>query len=248
MSDSVNAGRRQQYLDAMGITRYVLREPTVVGEASAVAEPEPHAPRREMPVVAVPPLSSGGGEGASGLDMLRAEVASCTACDLHASRTRTVFGVGDASAELMIVGEAPGADEDRQGEPFVGRAGQLLTAMLHAIGLSRDAVYIANVLKCRPPGNRNPSAEEVAACQPFLHRQLALIKPKVMLAVGGIAAHNLLDTDEAVGRLRNRVHFYGEEHTPLLVTYHPAYLLRRPEEKAKVWQDLQKLHGMLHEG
>jgi len=246
----VNAGRRQQYLDAMGITRYVLRdEPAATGDGQIANEPElPSIAHQEMPAEEVQPQQPEEKGGTDAWDMLKAEVAACTACELHSSRTRTVFGVGNESAELMIVGEAPGADEDRQGEPFVGRAGQLLTAMLHAIGLARDAVYIANVLKCRPPGNRNPSVAEVAACQPFLHRQLALIRPKVMLAVGGIAAHNLLDTDEAVGRLRNRVHFYGEERTPLLVTYHPAYLLRRPEEKAKVWQDLQKLHGMLHGG
>ena len=246
----MNAGRRQQYLDAMGITRYVLRdEPAAAGDGQIVNEAEPpSAEHQEMPAVEVQPQQPEEKGGKEAWDALKAEVAACTACELHASRTRTVFGVGNESAELMIVGEAPGADEDRQGEPFVGRAGQLLTAMLHAIGLARDAVYIANVLKCRPPGNRNPSVAEVAACQPFLRRQLVLIRPKVMLAVGGIAAHNLLDTDEAVGRLRNRVHFYGEERTPLLVTYHPAYLLRRPEEKAKVWQDLQKLHGMLHGG
>nr|WP_305800222.1 uracil-DNA glycosylase [Thiolapillus sp.] len=234
----------------MGITRYVLRdEPAAAGDGQIVNEAEPPTvAHQEMPAVEVQPQQTEEKGGAEAWDVLKAEVAACTACELHASRTRTVFGVGNESAELMIVGEAPGADEDRQGEPFVGRAGQLLTAMLHAIGLARDAVYIANVLKCRPPGNRNPSVAEVAACQPFLRRQLALIRPKVMLAVGGIAAHNLLDTDEAVGRLRNRVHFYGEERTPLLVTYHPAYLLRRPEEKAKVWQDLQKLHGMLHGG
>lgn len=241
----MDIGRRQQYLDAMGITRYVQRE-------QAVADIPPKTIQHEKPADKMPvsepretivPVSTQHADWAT----LRNKVASCTACDLHASRTQTVFGVGDETARLLIVGEAPGADEDRQGEPFVGRAGQLLNAMLQAVGLARETVYIANVLKCRPPGNRNPNAEEVAACQPFLLQQLSLIKPKLMLAVGGIAAHNLLDTDEAVGRLRKRVHYYGEAGTPLLVTYHPAYLLRRPEEKAKVWQDLQKLHGMLNE-
>ncbi|WP_456413370.1 uracil-DNA glycosylase [Thiolapillus sp.] len=238
----MDASRRQQYLDAMGIPRYVMREPPAADPSSGAAgagESTPAAPESGNP-------GADATERQSAWAALRAEVASCTACELHASRTQTVFGVGNESAQLMIVGEAPGAEEDRQGEPFVGRAGQLLNAMLHAIGLAREAVYIANILKCRPPGNRNPTAEEVAKCQPFLVRQLSLVKPKVMLAVGGVAAHNLLHTDEAVGRLRNRIHSYGEDRIPLLVTYHPAYLLRRPEEKAKVWQDLQKLHGMLH--
>jgi len=240
----MDAGRRQQYLDAMGITRYVMRGSTAAD--SVVAESESSAVPKETQVSVNPKQTKKTGKQTPDWDVLKAEVAACTACGLHTSRTRTVFGVGDESADLMVVGEAPGADEDRQGEPFVGRAGQLLTAMLHAIGLAREAVYIANVLKCRPPGNRNPGAEEVTACQPFLRQQLSLIKPKVMLAVGGVAAHNLLNTDEPVGRLRNRVHLYGEGRIPMLVTYHPAYLLRRPEEKAKAWQDLQKLHGMLY--
>ncbi len=241
------SGHRQQYLDAMGIIRYVPREPLATKHAQAAAEVEELVAADQ-----IAPYRETGGAGVreqqSPWDELRARVASCTACDLHATRTHTVFGTGDTSARLMIVGEAPGADEDRQGEPFVGRAGQLLNAMLLAIGLPRDAVYIANILKCRPPGNRNPDAGEMSACQPFLQQQMALINPQVLLAVGGVAAHSLLDTDEAVGRLRNRIHVYGEKRTPLLVTYHPAYLLRRPEEKAKVWQDLQKLHGMLHGG
>ncbi|BAN69620.1 DNA polymerase bacteriophage-type [endosymbiont of unidentified scaly snail isolate Monju] len=170
-------------------------------------------------------------------DGLAAAVAGCRACGLCETRTQTVFGVGDRNARLMVIGEAPGAEEDRQGEPFVGRAGQLLDRMLEAIGLSRDQAYIANVLKCRPPGNRDPRAEEVVACRGWLDRQIALVQPEFILSVGGVAAKNLLETDEAVGRLRRRVHHYRE--TPLRVTYHPAYLLRRPEEKAKAWIDLQ---------
>lgn len=176
---------------------------------------------------------------------LQVRVAACRACELHRTRTQTVFGVGNPDADLLIIGEAPGADEDRQGEPFVGRAGQLLTAMLQAIGLKRQDVYIANILKCRPPGNRNPSIEEAAACQGFLHRQIALIKPKLILSVGAVSARNLLSTDEAVGRLRRRRHEYGDPCLPLLVTYHPAYLLRRPEEKAKAWEDLQRVADIL---
>ena len=168
---------------------------------------------------------------------LRTAVSTCTACDLHSTRTQTVFGVGDPNAEWMIIGEAPGADEDQQGEPFVGRAGQLLNNMLKALGLQREQVFIANILKCRPPENRNPRPEEVAQCEAFLQRQVALVKPKIILAVGGVAAHNLLKVDTPVSRLRGQVHHY--DNVPLVVTYHPAYLLRKPTEKAKSWVDLK---------
>ncbi len=168
---------------------------------------------------------------------LQVAVSSCTACELHKTRTQTVFGVGDHAAEWMIIGEAPGADEDQQGEPFVGRAGQLLNNMLKALGLQREQVFIANILKCRPPENRNPQPEEIVHCEAFLQRQVALVKPKVILAVGGVAAHNLLKVDTAVSKLRGQLHHYGE--TPLVVTYHPAYLLRKPSEKRKSWADLK---------
>ncbi len=168
-------------------------------------------------------------------------VSTCRQCALSKTRTQTVFGVGNQQADLMIVGEAPGGEEDRQGQPFVGRAGQLLTAMLKAIGLSREQVYIANVLKCRPPGNRDPMPQEVEACRAYLDQQIALIQPRLILSVGGVSAKNLLQTDQPVGRLRGRTHQYAATRTPLMVTYHPAYLLRRPEEKAKVWMDLQQV-------
>jgi DNA polymerase len=158
---------------------------------------------------------------------------------LHSCRNRTVFGVGDRNARWLIVGEAPGAEEDQQGEPFVGRAGRLLDSMLQAIGLRRDQVFIANVLKCRPPGNRNPAPEEVAQCLPYLERQIALLQPSILLAVGSIAAQNLLATDVPVGRLRGQLHAFGSARTPLVVTYHPAYLLRSPGEKRKSWEDLK---------
>jgi len=170
---------------------------------------------------------------------LRACVAGCTRCALHVTRTQTVFGTGDCHAGWMIIGEAPGADEDRQGEPFVGRAGQLLNEMLHAAGYQREQVYITNILKCRPPGNRNPLPEEVMCCQDYLVRQIELVQPKIILALGGIAAQNLLHTEVSVGRLRGIRHSYGESGIPLVVTYHPAYLLRSPLEKRKVWEDLQ---------
>jgi len=169
---------------------------------------------------------------------LQLAVSHCVACDLANSRTNTVFGVGDVNADWMIVGEAPGADEDRQGEPFVGRAGQLLNNMLLAIGLKREQVYIANILKCRPPNNRDPHPEEVVKCEPFLKRQVELVNPKIILAVGRIAAHNLLKVDSPLSALRGKCFYYGETETPLVVTYHPAYLLRSPKEKRKAWQDL----------
>lgn len=173
-------------------------------------------------------------------DRLRSEVATCTRCALHSSRTQGVFGVGNPQADWLVIGEAPGAEEDRRGEPFVGRAGQLLDAMLKAIGLSRETnVFIANVLKSRPPGNRDPKPEEVAACLPYLVRQIALMRPRLILAVGRIAAQNLLATDMSLGRLRGKVHHFGELNTPLIVTYHPAYLLRTPGDKRKAWEDLK---------
>ncbi len=168
------------------------------------------------------------------------EVSRCTRCELYRTRTRPVLGVGDRQAQWLVVGEAPGAEEDRQGEPFVGRAGQLLDAMLKAIHLARGQnVYIANILKSRPPGNRDPSAAEVAACLPYLERQIALIRPRLILAVGRIAMQNLLGTQSSLAGMRGKVHEFGGLKTPLIVTYHPAYLLRKPEDKRKAWEDLK---------
>jgi uracil-DNA glycosylase len=168
---------------------------------------------------------------------LKAAVSGCVSCGLHKTRTQTVFGVGDEDADWMLIGEAPGAEEDRLGEPFVGQAGRLLDNMLAAIGLKRgDNVYIANVLKCRPPGNRNPQPEEVAKCTPHLLRQIELIKPKLIVAMGRFAAQTLLNTDASIAALRGSVHRYAG--VPLIVTYHPAYLLRNLPDKAKAWADL----------
>jgi DNA polymerase len=168
---------------------------------------------------------------------LQAAVKGCTACGLRAGCTQTVFGVGDESAQWMLVGEAPGAEEDKLGEPFVGQAGRLLDSMLAAIGLERGRnVYIANVLKCRPPGNRNPDAAEVAKCSPHLSRQIELIQPKLILAMGRFAVQTLLDTEATIASLRGTVHRY--HGLPLIVTYHPAYLLRNLPDKAKAWADL----------
>jgi uracil-DNA glycosylase len=179
---------------------------------------------------------------AMGWPQLRETVAACTACRLCEGRTQTVFGTGNVQAQWMVVGEAPGEQEDLQGEPFVGKSGQLLDAMLRAIGLTRgDAppeqqVFIANTIKCRPPGNRNPQPDEMAKCEPFLIRQIALLQPRIILAMGRFAVQSLLRSDEPVGRLRGRVHHY--QGVPLIVTYHPAYLLRNPEDKSRAWDDL----------
>jgi len=168
---------------------------------------------------------------------LKAEVAGCTKCALHKTRTQTVFGVGDENADWMLIGEAPGAEEDRLGDPFVGQAGKLLDNMLAAIELERGAnVYIANVLKCRPPGNRNPEPDEVAKCTPHLTKHIELIQPKLILAMGRYAAHTLLNTDASIASLRGKLHRYAG--VPLIVTYHPAYLLRSLPDKAKAWADL----------
>lgn len=181
------------------------------------------------------------------LDALAARVAACERCDLHATRTQTVFGVGNRNADLLIIGEAPGAEEDRRGEPFVGKAGQLLNSMLNAIGIAREHVYIANILKCRPPGNRDPRPEEVAACGDYLARQVHLIAPRAILALGRIAAQNLLNETTPIGKMRGQRYTYGTAQIPVIVTYHPAYLLRSPQEKRKSWQDLLAIKTLLEE-
>jgi DNA polymerase len=168
---------------------------------------------------------------------LELAVSACTACELHQSRTQTVCGVGSRVAEWMVIGEAPGAEEDQQGEPFVGPSGKLLNNMLRALGLQREQVFISNILKCRPPEDRDPLPAEISQCEPYLQRQIELVAPKVILAMGAVAAHHLLQVDTAVTKLRGQLHHYGQ--TPLVVTYHPAYLLRKPSEKAKSWADLR---------
>jgi uracil-DNA glycosylase len=185
-----------------------------------------------------------GGVGEMGWDDLQAAVAACQACKLCEGRRNTVFGVGPQQADWLVIGEAPGENEDLQGEPFVGQAGKLLDNMLRALGLDRrENVYIANVLKCRPPGNRNPEPEEIAQCEPFLRRQVELVQPKIILAMGRFAVQSLLQTTEPVGRLRGRVHQYQD--VPLVVTYHPAYLLRNLPDKAKAWSDLVLAQSVL---
>jgi DNA polymerase len=170
---------------------------------------------------------------------VREELGECTRCKLHRHRTQIVFGVGNPKARLVFVGEAPGADEDAQGEPFVGRAGQLLTKIIQAMGMQREDVYICNIIKCRPPNNRTPETEEILACQPFLVKQLQALRPRFICALGGPAAQTLLRTKEPISRLRGK--FYDFHGTPLLPTYHPAFLLRNPYEKKTVWEDMKLL-------
>ena len=230
---------QHQYLNAMGIQVWVER-----GSASPIRDERrdtrDEEGREEVPSNLVPRPSSLAASDVAALDWsaLQQRVQECMACEeFAASRTQTVFGVGNRNADWLVIGEAPGAEEDRQGEPFVGRAGQLLNAMLGAIGLQREQVFIANILKCRPPNNRDPKPEEAEACNAFLERQIALIQPKIILVVGRIAAQSLLHTDMPIGKLRGSVHRL-ESGVPVVVTYHPAYLLRAPSEKRKAWVDL----------
>jgi len=235
----MNNALRKDYLQALGIDTWVARHRRG-GEASgAVATQVAPAVSPPVTLAQVPAPVDGAREGGLGWPELQARVAACTRCALHTTRTQTVFGVGSQRAEWLIVGEAPGAEEDARGEPFVGRAGQLLNSMLRAVGLAREQVYIANVLKCRPPGNRDPSGSEAAECLPYLEQQIALLKPKIMLTVGRIAAQNLLRSDVPLGRLRQQVHRFGISQLPLVATYHPAYLLRTPADKRKAWEDLK---------
>jgi DNA polymerase len=229
---SRDPARQAQYLQALGVDRWVARRPGPAAANVLAAE--------NVPAAASAPTAD-----ASAWDQIAAEVSGCVLCGLHKTRTQTVFGVGNRNAELLVVGEAPGADEDRQGEPFVGRAGQLLNSMLRAAGTPRETVFIANLLKCRPPGNRDPAPDEISSCHPYLRRQIELLAPRLILAVGRIAAQNLLATDTPIGKLRGSVHRYGAANTPLIVTYHPAYLLRSPTEKRKSWNDLQRVRTEL---
>ncbi len=241
----MNPALRHEYLAALGLQSWVSRGKSPPRESVDTRESvdaRDLVDARESVVVREPVIPGDSGAGReAGVDWpeLRARVAACTRCTLCNTRTQTVFGVGNPKADWLIVGEAPGAEEDRQGEPFVGRAGQLLNSMLRAIGLAREQVYIANILKCRPPGNRDPTAGEAAECLPYLEQQIALLRPKVMLAVGRIAAQNLLRTEVTLGRLRQQVHRFGHSQVPLVVTYHPAYLLRTPTDKRKAWEDLK---------
>jgi uracil-DNA glycosylase len=253
--------RQRAMLAEMGVRVWWPQAPVDVAPANAPSAPESPAlasstPPRSAPspaggtprsmAPAAPPAPEAATAWLAGVDQmdwdsLQATVAECRACGLCQGRKSTVFGVGDRSAQWMVIGEAPGENEDLQGEPFVGQAGKLLDNMLKAMGLNRQAqgdagVYIANTLKCRPPGNRNPEPQELAMCAPYLVRQVALVQPKIILAMGRFAVQSLLQTSEPIGKLRGRVHAY--QGVPVVVTYHPAYLLRNPADKAKAWADL----------
>lgn len=236
----MDSARRARYLQALGIDDWQRRgvpapaAPSTLPASVAVAEP------------ALAPLANAAVAAPADWDALQAAVASCRKCRLCETRTRTVFGVGPRGAPLMVVGEGPGADEDAQGEPFVGRAGRLLDEMLRAIGRSRrDNTFIANVVKCRPPGNREPAEDEAESCRPYLEQQLRLVRPKLIVALGRVAAQRLLATDTPIGKMRGQSYSWGPDATPLMVTYHPAYLLRNPGDKAKSWEDLKRIHRFL---
>lgn len=269
---AMNPRRRQQTLHALGLTPWVRRQthaaPTVEAlpaEVAAVAD-VPVSTRAKYTATATPPVAPASttkppAVSAAALppvpqdwDGLRAAVAVCTRCKLCHTRTHTVFGTGPQTAPLMVIGEGPGADEDASGEAFVGRAGKLLDEMLKAIGCSRDDnTFITNVIKCRPPGNRDPEADEVAACRPYLEQQIRLLKPKLIVGLGRVAAQRLLDTKLPMSKLRGELHHYPLESAdepeaaavPVLLTYHPAYLLRSPREKAKSWADLKQISRFL---
>ena len=216
-----------RYLQRLGVMELPVVLPTAHGTLGGSKDPGPA------------PSST----NAAQLAQLAASVRNCQACRLHESRRQVVFGTGNPAADLVFVGEAPGHDEDVQGEPFVGPAGQLLTRIIQAIGLTRQDVYILNVIKCRPPQNRNPLPDEVAACRPIIEKQLACLRPRVICALGNFAAQALLRTDERISRLRGRFHPMGD----ILVrpTFHPAYLLRNPQDKRKVWEDMQDIQREL---
>ncbi len=254
---------RRAWLRELGIERVwgatapvpavAMESATPVQATQPVAEPPPipvrQMRREQSPVVPPPTVAEAPVPAApapvqdpdAAWAQLQAEVSTCTACALCQGRTQTVFGSGPRDAQWLVIGEGPGEQEDRQGKPFVGRSGQLLDNMLRAVGQTRDTVFVTNVVKCRPPRNRNPEPEEIAACRPFLERQLALLAPRQAMSVGKVSAQSLLGTDATIGSLRGRMHrvVLGEREVPLVVTYHPAYLLRAPLEKAKAWRDFK---------
>lgn len=225
--------RRRAMLEAMGLTVWRRRGPPVAAADTATATA----------------TDTRGPDAGHDWSSLTAGIAACERCPLHATRHQAVPGVGDRGARLMVIGEAPGAEEDRRGEPFVGRAGQLLDAMLAAIGLDRHTdVFITNVVKSRPPDNRDPRTDEIEACRPWLDAQIALVKPALILALGRVSAQSLTQRTQRIGKLRNQWHRFGEAEIPLRATYHPAYLLRRPAAKAQVWEDLVMVKRQLRAG
>ncbi|MBN1591081.1 MAG: uracil-DNA glycosylase [Pirellulales bacterium] len=236
---------RLESLQRAGVTHLIRRSPIdvcAVDEVSAGVEQETAPSNTDTKKTDHVPMIAGSthSDQQGRLDVLQTTVAACTRCEeLARTRTQTVFGAGNPNARLVFLGEAPGADEDRQGIPFVGRAGQLLTRIIEACTLSREDVYILNILKCRPPGNRNPLPEEAGHCREYLNAQLAIIEPEFIVCLGAVAAHNLLEMDAPIGRMRGK--FYLYEGIRVLCTYHPAYLLRNPAAKPPVWEDMQLL-------
>ena len=234
------SARQKECLALMDIDVWVRRNAPppgpVNGVETGVGAPAPTPGKLTMPVAAASPAKA---IDEPAWHTLRAEIAACTKCALHKGRTQTVFSSGTPAADWLLIGEAPGQEEDRQGEPFVGRAGKLLNSMLAAMGLGRESVCIINIVKCRPPGNRDPKPEEALACEPYLKRQIELVRPKIILALGRVAAQNLLKVDTPIGRMRGQCHEYPDLRAPVVVTYHPAYLLRKPTEKRKSWEDLK---------
>ncbi len=226
--------KRLNYLDQMGIQAWVSNKHVV----EEVQKQHEQAINNKK-VTLTENLSTQEIKIAASLDELKKTVSGCSLCELHRSRKQTVFGTGHPAAEWLIIGEAPGADEDQMGEPFVGRAGQLLTSMLRAMGLAREEVFIANILKCRPPNNRDPQANEIDNCSSYLRQQIELIQPKIILVVGRIAAQSLLNMDTPIGKMRGQQFRYQDTTIPVIATYHPAYLLRSPQQKRAAWEDLK---------
>jgi DNA polymerase len=241
MSDRRDLVAHLRYYEELGVSgisrdpRWRTRADAAV-ETTAAAMPAADA-GAGVAVDPVPPSTGALVDSAGRLRVIREEIGDCTRCKLHGGRTNLVFGIGNPEARLMFVGEGPGADEDEQGEPFVGRAGQLLTQIIKAMGFAREEVYIANVVKCRPPGNRNPEPDEIAQCVPFLHAQIAAIRPSVIVALGKFAAQTLLRTETPISRLRGQ--FHRIDDFDVMPTFHPSYLLRNPAAKREVWEDMK---------
>jgi DNA polymerase len=240
VTDRLDLAAHLRYYEEIGVqgisrdARWRQRGATAtapIAPSSPIAPSAPHAPNASLAPSAIR------------LTEIRADIGDCTRCKLHSGRTHIVYGVGNPEATVMFVGEGPGADEDLQGEPFVGRAGQLLTQIIKAMGFAREEVYIANVVKCRPPGNRNPEPDEIARCEPFLHAQIAAIRPRVIVALGKFAAQTLLATDTPISRLRGQ--FHSLRDIDVMPTFHPSYLLRNPAAKREVWEDMKMVIARL---
>lgn len=234
--------KRLYYLEQMGVQAWASNQHVEHQESVAkLVPPEERAQvqARNLQNGSSPERDSQKKNTVTNLDELKLTVSNCTQCELHRTRAQTVFGEGHPAADWLIIGEAPGADEDRVGEPFVGRAGQLLTSMLRAMGLAREEVFIANILKCRPPNNRDPEDNEINSCSDYLRQQIELIQPKIILVVGRVAAQSLLNVDTSIGKMRGQKFLYQDTGIPAIATYHPAYLLRSPQQKRKAWEDLK---------